>query len=213
LPRKNLQFIYGGGFVFYYRYFGRSCRIYPDGHVCKIAAVAFHAANSLAIAGRMTKPAKFSLRDCLSPGHRPRTGAFVIPCRIVLRIISAIALVLALATAVLLIVLRILHCLQPHLFPWALKSAVPLILIGIAFASFQFVVSRSRTQMVLGLLVALAFILWGTEQFVSNQAIASFMDDVVVFLFVLDLGIVIFGHLKPGTHASSSELPLDSPDD
>jgi hypothetical protein len=42
--------------------------------------------------------------------------------------------------------------------------------------------------------------------------VVSFMDDVVVFLFVLDLGIVIYGQLKPGNHASSSELPLDSPD-
>lgn len=67
--------------------------------------------------------------------------------------------------------------------------------------------------MVLGFLVALAFILWGGEQFVPNPGMVAFMDDVVVFLFVLDLGIVIYGHLKPGNHAAGSELPLDSPED
>ncbi len=160
----------------------------------------------------MIKPAKPSLRDCLSSGRRSRNGALVIPCKIVLRAVSALALGLAVSSAVLLVALRLLHCAQPHLFPWTLKSAVPLISIGVAFASFQFVVSRTRAQIVLGLLVALAFILWGAEQFVSNRAIVAFMDDLVVFLFVLDLGIVIYGHLKPGTHADSSELPLDSPE-
>ena len=159
----------------------------------------------------MIEPAKPSLRDCLSPGRRPQSGTFAIPCKIVLRIISAIAMVLAVSSAILLLALRILHCLQPHLFPWTLRSAVPLILIGIAFASFQFVVSRTRVQIVLGLMVALAFILWGAEQFVTSPAMVSFMDDVVVFLFVLDLGMVIYGQLKSEKHAGSSELPLDSP--
>ena len=161
----------------------------------------------------MTNPSKFSLRYLSSPGRRPRNGVLFVSCKMVARVISAVALGLAASTAVLLIALRVLHSVQPHLFPWTLKSAVPLILIGIAFAALQCVVSRTRAQMVLGFLVALAFILWGAEQFVPNPAIVSFMDDLVVFLFVLDLGIVIYGHLKPGTHANTSELPLDSPDD
>ncbi|HXC98547.1 MAG TPA: hypothetical protein VN048_04335 [Verrucomicrobiae bacterium] len=160
----------------------------------------------------MIERAKPSLRDCLSPGRRAQSGTFFTRCKIALRIISAIALILALSTAVLLLVFRFLHGAQPHLFPWTLRSAVPLILIGIAFATFQFVVPRTRAQTVLGLLVSLAFILWGAEQFISNPALVSFMDDVVVFLFVLDLGIVIYGQLKPGNHGGSSELPLDSPD-
>ena len=161
----------------------------------------------------MTNPSKSSFRDLLSSGKRSRKAAFVFPLKIVVRAISVVALGLAVFTAVLLVALRVLHSVQPHLFPWTLKSAVPLILIGVAFASLQFVVSRTRAQMVLGFLVALAFILWGAEQFVPNPAIVSFMDDMVVFLFVLDLGIVIYGHLKPGTHVGTSELPLDSPNE
>jgi hypothetical protein len=161
----------------------------------------------------MIEPLKTSLRELLRPDRRPRSRTSTAMCALALRTLSAISLGLALSSGVLLIALRVVHFIQPNLFPWTLKSAVPLILIGVSFASFQFVVSRSRTQLLLGLMVSLAFILWGTEQFLSDGAVVSFIDDVVVFLFVLDLGIVIYGQLKPGIHAKSSELPLDSPDD
>jgi len=127
----------------------------------------------------------------------------------VLRAISVIALGLAVCSAIILATLRLIHCFQPNLLPWSLKSAIPLILIGIAFASLQFAVLRTRAQILLGLMVAAAFILWGVEQFVSNQSIASLIDDLVVLLFVVDLGIVIYGHLKPGAHPVSKELPFD----
>jgi hypothetical protein len=127
----------------------------------------------------------------------------------VLRIVSAMALGLAVVAAVGIVTLRLIHYFQPTLLPWALKSAVPLILIGVAFASLQFVLPRTRRQILLGLMVALAFILWGTEQFLSNPAIASVIDDIVVLLFVLDLSIVIYGHLKPGAHPVGRELPFD----
>jgi hypothetical protein len=71
-----------------------------------------------------------------------------------------------------------------------------LILIGIALASLQFVLRPTRLQALLGLMAAAAFILWGTEQFVPNRAIAASIDDVVVLLFVLDVSVVIRGHLN-----------------
>lgn len=133
--------------------------------------------------------------------------------RIAFRTVSAIVLGLAVSSGVVLMALRVIHTLRPDLIGWTLKSAIPLILIGVSFACLQFVVSRSRIQILLGLLVSLAFILWGIEQFLSNRELVAGIDDVVVFLFVLDLGIVIYGHLKPGKHAKCAELPLDSPDD
>jgi hypothetical protein len=159
------------------------------------------------------EPSKISLPERALGRPRARNRAFVFVRAIVLQTISAMALVLAIATGVIIVVLRIFHFFQPHLFPWTLKSAVPLISIGVAFACLQFVVARNRVQVFLGLLVSAAFILWGTEQFLSNRELVSSIDDVVVFLFVLDLGIVIYRHLKPGPHAGSAELPLDSPDD
>ncbi len=39
--------------------------------------------------------------------------------------------------------------------------------------------------------MSLAFVFWGTEQFLNDARWISFIDDIVVFLFVLDLSIVI----------------------
>jgi hypothetical protein len=130
---------------------------------------------------------------------------------VMLRVVSAIAFGLAITSAILIVIAHLIHSVNPGFVPWTLKSAVPLILIGTAFASLQFALPRTRGQMLLGLMVALAFILWGTEQFLSDQSIVSFIDDLVVLLFVIDLSIVIYGHLRPGVHPVSDELPFDEP--
>ncbi len=127
----------------------------------------------------------------------------------VLWVISAAALALAVCSAIALVALRLLHLFQPDLLPWTLKSAVPLILIGVAFLFLQFALPRTRTQMLLGLVVSTAFIGWGAEQFLTNRALVSLIDDFVVFLFVLDLSIVIYSHLKPGGDQRNEDLPFD----
>jgi hypothetical protein len=116
--------------------------------------------------------------------------------RLILKTASTITLCLALLSAVLVVALRLIHCFQPTLFLLPLRSGIPLILTGLSFACLQFAVRRTPSQCILGLSVSVAFILWGIEQFLPNQAMVSFIDDVVVFLFVLDLGIVICGILK-----------------
>ena len=141
--------------------------------------------------------------------HRQSTSKWFVA---VLRIASAISLAVAIFTAIGTVLLRLLHLFQPNLLPWTMKSAIPLILVGIAFASLQFILPRTRRQILLGLMVAAAFILWGTEQFVSNQAVASLIDDVVVLLFVIDLGLVTCGHLKSGVHPIGRESPFDEPE-
>ena len=160
----------------------------------------------------MTEPSEISASehtkaDQSRGAHKLAFGSGVV----VLRVISAIALGLGIFAATSIVILRLLHCFQPNLLPWTLKSAIPLILIGVAFAALQFTLARTRRQILLGLMVATAFILWGTEQYLSNQVIVSFIDDMVVFLFVLDLSIVIYGHLKPGIHPVTKELPFDEP--
>ncbi len=141
-----------------------------------------------------------------TPQFQSRRGA------VALRVISAIALGLAISSAICLIALRLVHCFEPNRLRLNLKSAVPLILIGIALACLQFAMTRTRRQVLLGLIVATAFVLWGTEQFLSNRAIVATIDDLVVFLFVLDLSMVIYGHLKTGVHPVSKNLPFDEPD-
>ena len=129
-----------------------------------------------------------------------------------LRKASAIVGSLALITAILLIAIRILKLVAPNLAPWTLKSAFPLMLVGFAFAFLQFAIPRSRTQLTLGFVVSAAFILWGLEQFLSNPALVAAIDDLVVFFFVLDLSLVIFGHLTPNKRGKDNELPLDVQD-
>jgi hypothetical protein len=125
-------------------------------------------------------PAKRSL-------HLARIAAF-------LRVLSALALIAAFATAVGIILLDALHCIRPDI-SWRMKSAIPLICIGSSYALLQFTIPRSLIEFCLSLAVSLAFILWGVEQFIPVPWIASMVDDVVVFLFVLDLSIVIRGQL------------------
>jgi len=131
----------------------------------------------------------------------------------VLRAISGIAFGLAISSAVLIVFLHLIKMFCAGFSPWPLKSAIPLMLIGIAFASLQFALQRTLEQIVMGLLVSLAFILWGIEQFLTNQETISFIDDIVVFLFVLDLAIAIYEHLKPGAHGVSNEMPFEPPED
>ena len=114
----------------------------------------------------------------------------------VLRAVSAISFVLAISSACLVLVLDGLHFFGLALLPWRLKSAFPLIFVGISYGCLQFTLPRSWKEFVLSLSVGVAFILWGSEQFVPNPEYVSLIDDVVVFLFVLDLSIVVRGCLK-----------------
>jgi Ca2+/Na+ antiporter len=96
--------------------------------------------------------------------------------------------------------------IQPE-FLRTLKSAIPLIAIGVSYISLIFTVQRTKAQRFLGFLVGLAFILWGAEQFMSNQGWISFIDDIVVFLFVLDLSIVVRENLKRSSGGDSKQKP------
>jgi threonine/homoserine efflux transporter RhtA len=161
----------------------------------------------------MSEPVKSSLdarpkKVEVVAAPKPPSG-FVVT---LLRLVSGISIGLGVCTAIAVVVLRLIHFCRPDFLPWSLKSAVPLILTGVAFAALQFTLQRSRKQILLGLMVALAFTLWGLEQFVSDPAVASFIDDIVVILFVVDLGLVIYGHLKPGAPPDRKELPFDGSD-
>jgi len=117
------------------------------------------------------------------------------PIASVLRILSGAALLCACGSALGVILLDAVHWLQQDI-SWKVKSALPLIGIGVSYALLQFTLPRTRTEFLLSLAVSLAFILWGLEQFIPTPRIASQIDDIVVFLFVVDLAIVIWGRLK-----------------
>jgi hypothetical protein len=117
------------------------------------------------------------------------------PIAAVFGILSGAALVFAFASVGAVMILDAAHWLQPDL-PWKVKSALPLIGIGVSYTLLQPTLPRTKAELLLSLAVSLAFILWGLEQFISMPRIASQIDDIVVFLFVMDLGLVIRGRLK-----------------
>lgn len=87
-------------------------------------------------------------------------------------------------------VMRLCGVAAPAL-PWAAKSAIPLIAIGFSYICLILTQTRTALQKLLGASVGLAFILWGTEQYLSDRVLAAFIDDLVVILFVLDLSLVV----------------------
>ena len=136
--------------------------------------------------------------DLAGNKSRPRLFAVIGPT---LRGVSAVTLAMAFLSALFILLLHIPHSrellqsIHLNLPGWCLKSAWPLIFIGISYASLLFTLPHTPAQRLLGLLVCLAFAGWGSEQFISNPSIVSLIDDMIVFLFVLDLSLVIRGHL------------------
>ena len=118
------------------------------------------------------------------------------PITVLFRALSGVIFALALLDATIVLILDIVHVFWPTLLDWQIKGGFSLILIGSAFLLLQLTLLRTPKNLLLGISVSVAFILWGTEQFLQNRLLVSLIDDLVVFLFVLDLSIVIRGYLK-----------------
>jgi len=127
-------------------------------------------------------------------GSGAKRDLHLAPIAKTLRMLSALALIFAGVTAAAIVALDAVHWFRPDIM-WRVKSALPLIGIGISYALLQFTLPRTLAEFCLSLAVSLAFILWGAEQFIHTAWIISMMDDFVAILFVCDLGIVIRGHL------------------
>jgi hypothetical protein len=122
-----------------------------------------------------------------SPGHWVHIG---------LRGLSGAALWVAILTVSFIMARHALPMIGGPQPPISCKSGVPLMAIGISYFILVLTLRRTLGQRLVGILVGLAFVLWGLEQFLSDLAVISFIDDVVVFLFVVDLSIVIRHNLR-----------------
>lgn len=109
----------------------------------------------------------------------------------VLRIISIASLWTAIVTASFIVLSHTIPLVIGGPLPVSIKSAIPLIAIGVSYITLVFTLPRTPAQLLVGALVGLAFVFWGAEQFLKNRELISFIDDCVVFLFVTDLSIVI----------------------
>ena len=79
-------------------------------------------------------------------------------------------------------------------------GALALILIGSSYIALQLSAGRKWSAMLKGILLGLAFLLWGSEQLLPPSALVTAMDTAVVTIFVVDLSLIIMEHLRRKDH-------------
>lgn len=79
-------------------------------------------------------------------------------------------------------------------------AAFPLLLVGLSYISFQLSARRPLGEMVKGLFLGLAFVLWGAEQLLPPSSTVTLMDEAVVTIFVVDLSLITAEHLQRKDH-------------
>jgi len=90
-------------------------------------------------------------------------------------------------------------------------GALALIFVGASFICLQLSADLRRKEMGKGILLGLAFILWGGEQFLPPGAAVTAIDCAVITIFVVDLGLVIKGGLgrKPSERSGENLTKVD----
>jgi hypothetical protein len=78
----------------------------------------------------------------------------------------------------------------------AQAGALALMLVGLSFICLQLGSVERRRETLKRLLLGLAFVLWGGEQFLPPGPAATAVDSAVIAIFVIDLGLVIAGRLE-----------------
>jgi hypothetical protein len=75
-------------------------------------------------------------------------------------------------------------------------GALALMLVGASFVCVQLDTCATLTTRLKRVLLGLAFVLWGGEQFLPPGPCVTAMDSAVITIFVVDIGLVILGLLK-----------------
>jgi hypothetical protein len=73
-----------------------------------------------------------------------------------------------------------------------------LLLIGSAYIALQGGAGQKGAETAKGVLLGLAFVLWGSEQFLPAGPTATGIDGVVIAIFVVDLSLMIWRRLRTG---------------
>lgn len=80
-------------------------------------------------------------------------------------------------------------------------GGLALICIGASFVSAQLSAGRELKAVIKSVLLGLAFIFWGAEQFLPAGRLSTAMDSFVVACFVIDLALIVkasLSHPSPG---------------
>jgi hypothetical protein len=110
--------------------------------------------------------------------------------------------VVALLAGTLLLVRDVFWTILPH----APISAAPLLSIGVTYLGFQVLMRPKLLDLLKALIVSSAFLLWGVDQLLPTGWFATLLGDVVIVLYVIDLGWMMVERLKQhwkSRHATS----------
>ena len=88
--------------------------------------------------------------------------------------------------------------------PWL--SSLPLAFIGVAYAVLQIRLKPDRATLIKRLILAGAFILWAIDQVMAIGRLATFIGDVVIAAYAIDLFWIIQDQTK-SDKISPSEFP------
>ena len=75
-------------------------------------------------------------------------------------------------------------------------GALSFMLIGSSYVALQLSLRRPRSEKIKAILLGLAFLFWGSGQFLPPSPWATAMDAAVVVIFVVDLSLIIMESLK-----------------
>jgi hypothetical protein len=109
-----------------------------------------------------------------------------------------VVIALAAGSGVLLLINDGINDLWPTFKPLAHApiSALPLLLIGLASLVFQAIIRPGPLDLLKAMIVSAAFILWGIDQLLPSGQVATTLGDLVIVLYVIDLGWMMADRLR-----------------
>ena len=111
------------------------------------------------------------------------------------RWLSTILFVSAIGAMLTLLVSDALNALTPTAVHRC-AGALAFMLIGLSYVALQISLRRPRSEKLKAILLGIAFLFWGSGQFLPPSFLATAMDSAVVVIFVVDLGLIIIENLK-----------------
>lgn len=111
------------------------------------------------------------------------------------RWLTSLFVVLALAALAVRVVLEVVLRHPPRTIHEE-AGAFALIFVGAACCVLQAVAAAASKERVNGLLLGVAFILWGLEQFLPPGPLAIAVDTCVIGIFVVDLSLIVLARLR-----------------
>jgi len=118
---------------------------------------------------------------------------------VVLALLSSVALLCVGATPLLTSLPT--HIVKVALRGWALiknvpLSALPLLLAGSSYILLQGILRPQPLELLKRLMLGAAFLLWGVVQLMPASNLATELGNVVIVLYVVDLGLIIWTDLR-----------------